>query len=170
MISLAATTVKPKAKSGPYTSTALGLKTCDNPSQPYVKDPFVRYNLDKNYIKKSLVKGNVTILKDTQNVKTSIKEFYYEDRKWQMTFNVKNQSCRSQLVGVLLEAFDIMYDKKTCNVPRGTYSFEVNYNTLDHLWMANREYGRLLRRIEASTKAGTIICLEFEENVGPEKH
>ncbi|KAI8441930.1 hypothetical protein MSG28_005602 [Choristoneura fumiferana] len=149
MISLAATTVKPKAKSGPYTSTALGLKTCDNPSQPYVKDPVVRLTLDKNYIKKSLVKGNVTILKDTQNVKTSIKEFYYEDRKWQMTFNVKNQSCRSQL---------------------GTYSFEVNYNTLDHLWMANREYGRLLRRIEASTKAGTIICLEFEENVGPEKH
>lgn len=146
-----------------YKITLRSTEKCSNPEPPYEKNPLVDITIEA-YNKSGGVyfKGNLTI-------KDNMKGYYWKIKtaierpgnviKHMNTF--KKLTCKSVIPKVMLITSNIRYNEKTCEIYKGSYSFEkMDFNKLDSgaYYFPIKEIGETLVFFSMYKNKGTSVC------------
>lgn len=148
-----------------YKTELKGLKQCDNPEPPYRSPNPVNVTMEmyKGH-RKTLLRGNITVLEDTVNYLKFVGNVYVDGKKKQ-TMKMEKATCKSVLTKVIYAASRVAYDADSCKVLKGSYSFD-NVDVQKEDTANYMSPGRLLGlnewRIQLFGDAGTHICFTIQ--------
>ncbi|KAF9810651.1 hypothetical protein SFRURICE_021104 [Spodoptera frugiperda] len=102
---------------GSFKTSIVNIRDCPNPGKQFVKNPSMVY--DTLIIKddgKNMIGGNLTVYKDTRDIKMKLKSYEWLDGKWHQIHVINSVDCHGMLMYLTFAAMKVNYDKKNCMV------------------------------------------------------
>ncbi|XP_028156643.1 uncharacterized protein LOC114350167 [Ostrinia furnacalis] len=156
---------------GPYRTTMVSFTKCSKTSlPPMTRNPaFVSQVGFVNTTKKNNVLiGNITVLRSIRNITATAGAYKWEDGKWIPHIKFPTLSCETPVITTVTAIMtNVKFDLTECIILKGSYHVEFDINVADHIWLPEREYGRVRWKIEFNVKKYTIGCFCADTVVEP---